>query len=553
MTVDVRAELRSAFCLTDGGEGGLLEATNEALAACAHENLSDRALARLEEDLVDEVQSIRGREARDPLGLVLTPTEVAGSLVDLIEEVFPGTLERTSTVVDPAAGTGRLLDAWGQRADAERVGWDIDPVVLGAGIALSRLRARSDRRGGLSLLEVDGLAEPRPATDGAITVLSNPPFVASFSRRSQAASMNVAELRRLARGWTSGRVNTAVAFVARGVRDLLHPGEVAGFVLPDAILSAPQYAPTRRSWLSLVDRFHVGRLDERAFPRHGVRTVLVVCRRREVSAFDDLAQPSVECVTFSTRSDAGWVNDGELSVEALGASEALVIPWPTAASELAFGLRQAGHRLDESFSISDGVNPGPSAARARLLSEHPGALSRPRPLVEGRDISAFGLARPQRWIETDVSQILTDWRRRGTSLRRPELFEGPRLYSRQTSDRLVFAYADDDSLALNSVHVTQWTGDAVDARTELRRLAAVLNTPIVTEVYQALFAEDRRLFPQVKIRNLRALPIPWPAPADVIEAADRWSDAPSEPRMRHVAELVTRWLGEVSLANAAED
>lgn len=542
MREDVREKLRDAFARTDGGESGLLEASNEALVSCAHQNLSETELSRLEEELVDEVQNIRGRGSRDPLGLVLTPPEVADSLVDLIEGVFPGALNATTMVVDPAVGTGRLLDAWGRRADTSRLGWDIDPVVLGVGIALPRLRARSDRSGALTLIEADGLSEPRPSDVSRLTVLSNPPFVAAFSRRSQAATMDVGELRRVASGWTSGRVNSAVAFLARVIRDLLRPGEVAGFVLPDAVLSAPQYADARRSLLALVDRIHVGRLDERAFPRHGVRTVLVVCRRRAVSAFDRPTEPYVDVVTFWTRTDAGWAEDGEIRVQQLASSDALVIPWPSASSELAFGLRASGHRLDAKFTVSDGANPGPAAARAALLAEHPGALSKPRPLVEGRDISPTGLGQPKRWIETERTRILPEWRKRGTSLRDEALFRGPRLYSRQTSDRLMFAYANDETLALNSVHVTRWRGADEDAERELGRLAAILNTPIATEVYQALFAEDRRLFPQVKIRNLRELPIPWPPPPDVEEAADRWFATPSEPRLRHVAELVGRWL-----------
>ena len=542
MTTDIATQLRVAFGRTQGGEAGLLQAATEALGTCAHEHLTDRQLARLEDELVDAVQAIRGRESRDPLGLVLTPTALADGLVDLIETVFPGTLENTSVVLDPAAGTGRLLDAWGQRSAADRVGWDVDQVVLTAGTALSTLRARSDRRGTLQLTECDGLAAPRPSASGPITVLSNPPFVAAFSRRSQAASLDVAELTALARGWSSGRINTAVAFLARVVRDILHPGEVAGFVLPDALLSASQYGPTRAAWLALVDRFHVGRLDENVFPRHGVRTVFVVCRRREMAAFDSVDEPQVESITFSVRSDEGWTDAGELPVAAIQSSAALVIPWPAPATELAFGLRSRGHRLDGLFSISDGVNPGSAVARAELLSERPRSLSRPRPLVEGRNVHAGSIERSERWIETDPARVLPEWRRGGTSLRAPKLFIGPRLYSRQTSDRLVLAFADDESMALNSVHVTRWDGDESDAPRQLHRLCAILNTPILTNIYQALFAEDRRLFPQVKIRNIRALPLPWPAPADVNEAAERWAEAPSDARLRHVSEVVTRWL-----------
>ncbi len=545
--------LREAFANTGGGEAGLLAASTDALAECAHQHLTADELARVEDGLVREVQEIRGRVTRDPLGLVLTPTAVARGLVDLVERVFPGTIEATDTVLDPAAGTGRLLDAWGERSPAERFGWDLDQVTLTTAHTLSTLRGRCDRRGGLRLAEVDGLSAPRPEDAGKLTVLANPPFVAAFSRRSQAAEMDEEQLRHVAKGWTSGRLNSAVAFVARVVRDLLHPGEVAGFVLPDAILSAPQYGATRKAWLAFVDEFHVGRLDENAFPRHGLRSVLVVCRRRAMSAFDSVEEPHVESISFSMMDDDGWRSAGSLPISAVRASECSTIPWPSAVSDLAFQLLAAGHRLDAHFSLSDGVNPGKAVARAALLADTPSTLQKPRPVVEGRNVSPGSVEQHSRWIETEPSRLLTEWRRTGTSLRAEGLFDGPRCYSRQTSDRLVFAYVDNDTMALNSVHVTKWLGGGGDAQLELKRLSAVLNCELMTEVYQALFAEDRRLFPQVKIRNLRALPLPWPAPQDVNEAADRWAEAPSEARLRHVNTLVGRWLEAVTVCEGATE
>ena len=552
MKTAVGQAVRHAFEKTEGGEAGLLTAATEALAECAHQHLTADELSRVEDGLIREVQEIRGRVTRDPLGLVLTPPAVARGLVELVERVFPGTVDGTASVLDPAAGTGRLLDAWGERSDAERYGWDLDQVTLTTAHTLSTLRGRADRRGALHLAEVDGLSAPRPPAAGKLTVLANPPFVAAFSRRSQAAEMDEEQLRQVAKGWTSGRLNSAVAFVARVVRDLLHPGEVAGFVLPDAILSAPQYGETRRAWLAFVDEFHVGRLDEDAFPRHGLRSVLVVCRRRAMSAFDSVVEPHVDSIGFSIMDDDGWRPAGSLPISAVKASECATIPWPSAVSDLAFSLLAAGNRLDTSFRISDGVNPGKAVARSALLADSPGALQNPRPVVEGRNLGPGSLEPHSRWIETEPSRLLPEWRKTGTSLRAEGLFDGPRCYSRQTSDRLVFVYVDDGTMALNSVHVTKWAGAVEQAPTQLRRLSAILNCELMTEIYQALFAEDRRLFPQVKIRNLRALPLPWPPPPNVAEAADRWAEAPSEARLRHVNTLVGRWLEAVAEERATE-
>lgn len=540
-------ELRRRFAETEGGEPGLLAAVAEALATLSGDHLDRERTAALEDALVDELQRLRGRRDRDPLGLVLTPATVAEALGELMREEFPAQTAAVQWLLDPAAGSGRLLDgvvAGGVPA-TRRLGWDVDPVVLTLGRALASSRARFTPLADLELTEVDGLAAARPdAPRGALAVVCNPPFVAAYSRRSQAAAMDVARLEVVARGWSSGRVNTAIAFVARVVRDLLRPGELAGFVLPDAFLSSPRYRVFRRALLAHVDALTIGRLPEGAFAGRSLRAVLLACRRAERTALEaDPLEPHLDRIVFRTRSDR-WGEATTLSVAAVIANDAAIIPWPTAWSARAFALVAQGHRLDARFGVADGINPGGAEARAALVSASSRGMIRPRPLVEGRQVHAGHVAPAEAWVETDPGVVRPEWRRGGTSLRRPGLFDGPRLYSRQTAARLVCAYTDDGSMALNSVHVIRWRGRRADAPTQLMRLSAVLCTEAATELYQALYAEDRAAFPQVKVANLAALPLPWPPPRDLAEAADRWAQAPSASRLRLVDELTRRWLSD---------
>lgn len=547
---NVAASIAQHFAATDGGEDGLTLAVGQTIADHAAENVPAEGLYAIEDAIIGAMQQVRGRADRDPLGLVLTPPETARAVALLLQETFPAVFERPVTLLDPACGTGRLLTGaleTGVVAD-QCVGWDVDPVVLALGNGLASLRARAGHRANMTLREQDGFLEPRPTTSHPVVVVSNPPFVAAYARRSFAATMDREAVASVQRGWSSGALNTAVAFVARIVRDLLRPGEVAAMIVPDALLTSSRYAMMRAALIEHVDAMAVGRVAASTFEGRGVRTVVLAVRRAaELVLTAEDCRTRLHSVSFRDWNGTQWEAPEALDIDAVLWSATTAIPWPSDASKVAFELARQGYRLSDRFTVHDGVNPGSAEAREALISETPSGFLEPRPLVEGKDIHAGEVAPPRLWIEADRDAVTEAWRRQGTSLRRTEIFVGPRLYSRQTTDRLICGFVDDGSMAVNSAHVIRWNGSRSSAAANLRWLCAVLCTRTVTELYQALFAEDRALFPQVKVTNLRAVPLPWPPPLQVIEAAERWFETKSEGRFRHVEALTERWLN-----NAAE-
>ena len=522
-----------------------MEESARALLLDASDERPDSNVAEVEEQLLRVLQRVRGRLRRDPQGLVVTPRPVAASLHALMKAAFPREWERAELILDPAVGSGRLLPSTPGKG---AVGWDVDEAVLRLARVVMARRARAGSPSRAQLRRVDGLRAPRPeASAGALAVVCNPPYVAAYARASQAASMNLSSLGRISGRWGTGRTNVAVAFVARVVRDVLRPGEIAGFILPDALLNAPRYEALRREWFEHVDAFVVARCAERTFAGRGVRGVLVACRRASRSAW---SLPSLtgglQSIRFAdaTPEEVRWT--GSLAAATLRAQPDAIVPWPTPTSALAFGLLEAGvGRLDAVVSAHDGVNPGPRAAREALIDDAPGRLGRPRPLLEGKDVHAGRVDAARLFIDVAPQAVRDDWRRAGTSLRKPGLFDGPRLYSRQTASRLTLAFVDDQTYATNAVHVLRARG-AADAAETLRRVAAVLNTETATRVYQALFGEDRALFPQVKLVNLRRLPMPWPLREDVAAAADAWASAPTDAALAAVDRVLSAWWRELA-------
>ncbi len=513
MRVDVSAALRERFLTSGGGDAGIASAVAELAHELATAGRFDDAA---EDALIAELQRIRGRRRRDPKGLVLTPTRVADALAELMRRRFGPEYDRGRVAFDPAAGSGRLLRPLSDRF--ELYGIDIDPAVSAIAGAF-----------GVSVEVADGLSTPRPpGRTGELLFVCNPPWVSGYARVSQRSKLDLDRVQRVAARWGSGRVNPAVAFVARVVRDLMRSGEICGFVIPDALLTAPSYASLRDELRRLCDVVVVAELGDNLFEDRVVRPSLLVARRRGESAIDSAATRGCDVEFVAGLSADDWGNPADwwrLSDEDLSLVGGIFAgrgEW----SELAWKLARGSAVLGDLVSIHDGVNPGSRAARRALIRESSLGMGQPSLLVEGRDLRPEGIGPSRSWIERDPAAVRKEWRRGGTSLRSAELFAGPRLYSRQTASRLVVAYTDDDRVALNSVHIMRWKGRR-GAAENLRVLAALLNSEAVSGVYRALFAERRTVFPQVKIVHLRRLPMLWPPPSDVRAAALRCEGTPA--------------------------
>jgi len=531
---EARSVLAARLAATAGGDAGLVSAMTAAWS-----DLDALAPDAREDALAVAARAIRGRTHRDPRGLVLTPPPVARALAALVRAMSPG----VRCVLDPCCGTGRLLVPW---YGIRRVGIDIDPVIL----ALGR-RARPDD---VEWRAADGLVVPRPdARAGTLAVVCNPPWVAAYARRSQAASLDVDALRRVVGDWGGRGAHPTTAFVARIVRDLLRPGEVAGFVVPDVLLTGVRHAPLRDALARHVDEARVVRLAPDAFDGVVAHPVLLGVRRSE-PRFPPERTSRLASVAFAEGVDFDTWTWTELALDDTWRALAPSEPWvrPTPVTPVLRALVDAP-RLGSLVDVHDGVNPGPAAARAALVRETPDDLVAPAPVIEGRDVHPGATAPARLWLESDRTRILPAWRSSGTSLRRPGLFEGPRLFSRQTGGRLTVSYADDASYALNSVHVLRprdasavrdgGTGDAPNEARGLRRLMAWLNTPLATELYLAMYAESQASFPQVKVTWLRTLPVPWPLTAHECALADAWAEDLDHTRLRALDGALRRRLG----------
>jgi hypothetical protein len=92
--------------------------------------------------------------------------------------------------------------------------------------------------------------------------------------------------------------------------------------------------------------------------------------------------------------------------------------------------------------------------------------------------------------------------------RDPKFFSGPRIYSRKIlGERLVVTYEERDNVADQQVYITKPTNQEYSAKF----LVGVLGSKLVSFFIRAHFDECTKAFPQIKISQLREIPIAKPS------------------------------------------
>ena len=434
-------------------------------------------------------------------GIYYTPRAAAERIVSAALDALPGLNRKTVQrlrIIDPACGCGAFLVAamrvlhrrFGVLPDLENIcGIELQP--LAAEVAALRLRwlylSLTGTPGVPRIVCADALRENVFPASSFDLVLGNPPFV-------PVDAIPAEEKKRLRKEYrfTNGRFNLFSLFIELGAR-LAREGGVCGWLTPDRLLLNTQGEPMRR-WLLTEQRLvSASSLPPGLFGKAVVDSAAVIFRREpmppdgcvriddawDVSAADILAFPGCRVV-------AGLCADGEV----LRTVRAYSVP------------------LGEVADVRDGVIQG--AVGKELFLKSPDHAANPKPLITGRDVSRMKILPAARWIVYDpprmnaLEAVRIGNRLPGLRMRTPEVFERPKVLSRQTSDCIVAAC----DTAGRYYYANTLHGTAPRPGTySLHFLAAVMNSAVIERWYRLVASESGKPFPQVKIAILKRLPV----------------------------------------------
>ncbi len=422
-------------------------------------------------------------------------------------------------VLDPACGGGAFLLAalehlaahGGDRLAILRrclLGIDVDPQAAAvARLALAVAVPAASRDDLARAVRVADALEPDTAPAGGFdAVVTNPPW----GQKRFALPVETRQRYRALYASARGAIDPFALFVERA-HALLRPGGRWGMVLPDVILlknheplRALVLAGSELEWIA-----HAGR----AFDDVNLDAVVMVGRRaappdpRHRLAIWHSLPPTWRVRPPRTRRQ-------RQSVFARLPGKRFNLHLDPGA--LALLDRLAGFpALGTRFEIHEGVHSGNARQKLFLRQRPAGPCA---PIVVGRgEVARYRVEWAGAWLDRSpgaLDRAAGDY----ANLGRPEWHLRPKIVVRRTGDHLVAAWDAEGLFVSNNLFVVLPRGPAPAA--EQRAVVAVLNSALLTWCFRAQVPRVGRLFAELKIQHLAALPLA-PLDRDSVRRLDR--------------------------------
>jgi len=449
----------------------------------------------------DRVRLQPGR-ARSRSGSFFTPPELASEVtaaalaVPMSVQLPPA---HSMRILDPAMGTGVFLCAAVRQLSAlrggdaagvaERCAYGVDVDSLAVQLAVAGLWLETGARPEVLArhLRVGNLLQEQPAQGTFDVVLTNPPWGLPYTQE---------ERRDLAGKWP---LSSRLSFDS--FKLFLDLGSVLirrsmGIIVPRAVLAQPLHADVRETLLQRLDPYAVLDLGNGSFPGAAAPACALIWGPRP-------GPRAIRC--SATTSPHGTVRTTRVARDQWSAERGFLLA-PSPIMRLAERLQDRHPllgSLGDLYRVRDGgINYNRAAVAARVLYSG----SRPQdprdiPRYRGRNFGPYTSIAVGGWMRHDAMDLLMPGE--VLALHRPLYERKEKIAMRQTADRLV-ATLDRTTMATGrSVLAVTAEGEA-----SLLPLLACLNSGLLTQLYQALSGENRRLLPQVKVARLVQLPVP---------------------------------------------
>ena len=326
-------------------------------------------------------------------------------------------------------------------------------------------------------------------------VMGNPPYYVINQLRAQKA------LIQLYKSYVSAafKINTFPLFIERGL-GLLKPQGILGMVVPNTIFTQMYFEPLRRHILhtsKILRMLDTKRVFENAFVENCILLLQQESDSRERSG------NVIECVLASSNGK-GSLPQGTPHRIAQHHFEKtpftmfhLSLTEPVA--ELIEKLVCGNPRLGEICESHDGVNPG--NAKQKLIVSEP-VDDTCRKILNGKNIGRYWLRWGGLYVRYNRALLA-----KGDNVRwgHRAALNSAKILTRQTADRLIGTFDPGDYYVTNSIHTTIIKENIHEF--QLKYILALLNSKLLSFYYRKLFPEAGQVFSQVKLINLRQLPL----------------------------------------------
>lgn len=325
-------------------------------------------------------------------------------------------------------------------------------------------------------------------------VIGNPPYIPVTRMHARQKAYYRANYQ-----CAEGRMNTFALFVERAIEKA---SAKIGLIVPSRLLLNTQYSTIRRYILSQTTLERIYEAKEGVFDDAIVDTVVLIMGKD--------TPRSTDSKLVIERDHNGSIREETVDVNNLVTMPDYCISFTAGSKEkrAIADLETHSIALANIAEIRDGIIQG-AVGNELFLGSHSRVDERCKPVLFGYMIEAYACRWQNQYIWYDPVNLTkledsrTQGRERGLRLRSPAVFEHPKILSRQTADHIIAAMDEQGYYYMNTLHGTTVTDPAFDPWYVL----AMMNSALIRCWYAWRFAETGRSFAQVKIANLKQMPV----------------------------------------------
>ena len=318
--------------------------------------------------------------------------------------------------------------------------------------------------------------------DGFDIVIGNPPYVEVSKKEDKLFFKNNYD------DYLTGHYDLYIFFFKKGI-DLLKVDGILSFITPHTFLHYSQFTNLRSKLLELK----IINLTEKisaVFENAVVDTVITILQNKKQAEYNieilsiQYEQGKLEFVNSATLSNKEITFD-TFDLNAIRRKSEFNL------------FTENTERLGVITESSQGITVYAKVQGEKInyFRDEKTNEENCKPYLRGRDFNKYFYNQN---LEQYIIYGSNLWCRRDYNF-----FENPKLFLRQTSDKLIATFIEEPYYAIDSVHsIIESNNDF-----KLRYILAIINSVFGNYLYQLLINEDAKVFAQVKLNFLRQLPI----------------------------------------------
>lgn len=476
---------------------------------------------------------------RKEKGIYYTPTFIVDFIVrNTIGKLFQNKSPSEIRILDPACGSGSFLikafDVFNESSNEDSFihrsrilteniyGVDLDEKaveITQLNLLLKTVEKRklpmlkNNIRRGNSLIDDKKIAKDKTFVwekefkdildeGGFDSIVGNPPYGIVFKEDEKSYLEQRYE--------TFKRNNDIfVAFVQRSI-ELLKPGGLLGFILPNTFLLGPYFNEMKKFILENMKILKIvdfGNLS--VFQDPTIFNTIVILQKeidKQVRDNNVISYTVVQSLDKFLKNNFSDIKINQQSFQSLhwqplDATIGKINKIKTRLGDIAF-VKDVGINY---WTIGRGKTRGGSIA-SRVTYEGKRKNVKDLPFLKGRNIHRYGYVFGDHWLIHDYEKELhkNDVFRFSPKF----LFVSQKIIYRQTADRIIATIDTQQFLVDKTVHliVLQKKFNNID----MKYLLAILNSKLLTYIYRGITGEEGATFAQVKTFNMNKLPILLP-------------------------------------------